>query len=197
VLSTGEKSVPLAAEGHIGGHPFVAGALMFGRGREQVGLLVEPRPEHSIPPGDESALSRPYVEEANRDLPTFSRLFKEMIIVSDPARPFPRTPKRTIVRGQALLAYEKEIDALCVHAMSSSFETKACILSRYALVGSSREGHGVEPPSSWDAAEIQSWLETHADSINNGVAVAVDGDLFEQGFDRFRLYLHFQSWKLL
>jgi hypothetical protein len=56
--------------------------------------------------------SRPVVEEANHIAPTFARLFKEMIIVTDPSRPLPRAAKGTIIRKQALALYEKEIDEL-------------------------------------------------------------------------------------
>lgn len=36
--------------------PVVAGAVMFGRGKNQCGILVEPRPEHAIDPSDTQAL---------------------------------------------------------------------------------------------------------------------------------------------
>jgi hypothetical protein len=52
------------------------------------------------------------VEEANRPAPAFSRIFKEMIIVTDPARPLPRAAKGTIMRVQALRLYANEIDEL-------------------------------------------------------------------------------------
>ena len=56
VLSTGEKTVPVPSETHIAGHPYVAAAIMFGRRRTQVGLLVEPQPAHAIALGDQAAL---------------------------------------------------------------------------------------------------------------------------------------------
>ena len=46
--------------------------------------------------------------------PAFSRIFKEMILVTDPARPFPRAAKGTILRKQALELYEDEIKKLYV-----------------------------------------------------------------------------------
>ncbi|KAH9944763.1 hypothetical protein B0H21DRAFT_862505 [Amylocystis lapponica] len=118
VLSTGEKTVPIAAEGHMNGHPFIAGAVMFGHGHEQVGVLIEPHSAHAVTPGDEEALVAfrdaiwPQVEEANHLVAAFSRVFKEMILVADPARPLPRAAKSTVIRKQALALYEKDIDAL-------------------------------------------------------------------------------------
>lgn len=55
---------------------------------------------------------RPVIEEANRVAPAFARIFKEMIIVTDPARPLPRAAKGTVVRPQALEAYAEEIENL-------------------------------------------------------------------------------------
>lgn len=54
--SVGEKVVPIPQEGIITANPIVLGAVMFGRGRNQCGLLVEPRPEHAVDPNDPDAL---------------------------------------------------------------------------------------------------------------------------------------------
>lgn len=54
-------------------------------------------------------MSRPVIEEANHSAPTFARLFKEMIIVTDPAKPLPRAAKGTVIRKQAIGLYGKEI----------------------------------------------------------------------------------------
>ena len=48
--------VPIQPENHIVTHPWITGAIVFGRGRQQVGLLVELHPDHVIPKGDEAAL---------------------------------------------------------------------------------------------------------------------------------------------
>lgn len=52
------------------------------------------------------------MEEASRDAPAFSRVFKEMIIVTAPDKPLPRTGKGTVMRKATLVAYEDEINAL-------------------------------------------------------------------------------------
>lgn len=58
-------------------------------------------------------LYRPIVEEANRVAPTeTAHIYKDMIIVVDPAKPLPRAAKGTVIRPQAMKAYEEEIENL-------------------------------------------------------------------------------------
>lgn len=96
----------------------VIGAVMFGRGRSQPGVLIEPKPEYAIDPKDSNALAQfrnkiwPYVEEANKLGPAFARIFKELIIVTDPSKPLPRASKSTIQKKMALQAYAQEIENL-------------------------------------------------------------------------------------
>ena len=56
VLGSAEKIVPLAQEGYIEAIPYINGATMFGRGRDQPGILLELKPEHAFDPQDEAAL---------------------------------------------------------------------------------------------------------------------------------------------
>ena len=44
ILASGENVVPAPMEDVIMSSPLVDGALIFGRGRNQVGVLLEPRP---------------------------------------------------------------------------------------------------------------------------------------------------------
>ncbi|KAH9928993.1 hypothetical protein B0H21DRAFT_700203 [Amylocystis lapponica] len=117
VLGTGEKSVPSPQEHIIMASPLVSGALMFGRGRMHVGVLVEPRAAYTVPWGDEKAAAEyrnaiwPKVEEANQIAPAYGRIFKEMILISDPARPFERAAKATINRKKVIAQYDEDIDA--------------------------------------------------------------------------------------
>ncbi|KAF9223036.1 acetyl-CoA synthetase-like protein [Gyrodon lividus] len=46
-LASGEKTVPAPMEGIVASSLLLDGAVMFGRERTQVGILIEPRPEHS------------------------------------------------------------------------------------------------------------------------------------------------------
>jgi long-subunit acyl-CoA synthetase (AMP-forming) len=58
VLANGEKVVPVPTEGTIVSHEAVRGAVMFGRERNQVGVLVEPDMHHTFDPADETALAK-------------------------------------------------------------------------------------------------------------------------------------------
>jgi long-subunit acyl-CoA synthetase (AMP-forming) len=55
-LASGEKVVPAPIESIINSSPLVKAALVFGRERNQVGILIEPRPEHAIDVNDEQAV---------------------------------------------------------------------------------------------------------------------------------------------
>ena len=57
VLSSGEKTVPGPMESVIGTSRYVAGVCAFGCGRNQVGILVEPRPEFAVDVKDEKQVA--------------------------------------------------------------------------------------------------------------------------------------------
>ncbi|EKM50221.1 uncharacterized protein PHACADRAFT_153694 [Phanerochaete carnosa HHB-10118-sp] len=172
VLGSGEKVVPIPQEGLIASSPMVHGAVMFGRARNQCGVLVEPSEGHAIDTNDAVALSVfrnmiwPVVEEANRAAPAFAKIFKEMVIITDPARPLPRAAKGTIVRKQALAVYEREINNL------------------YATVEQSGNTENIPPPPSWTVPDVQAWLQKHACILTNRDTIPPSKDLFDQGFDR-------------
>ncbi|KAJ3543082.1 hypothetical protein NM688_g5900 [Phlebia brevispora] len=171
VLGTGEKIVPLQQEEHITINPMVMGALMFGREREQAGILIEPHPKYAVDPDDEAALAEfrnkiwPSVEAANRPAPAFARIFKEMILVTKPDKPLPRAGKGTVIRKQAIALYADEIDKL------------------YDTVADSSDSKGIAPPNSWEPAELEAWLTEHAAAVGCGHIPLPTVSLFDQGFD--------------
>jgi len=59
-----------------------------------------------------NVLVRPVVEEANKDAPNFSRIFKEMILVTSTDKPMLRAGKGTVTKKVTIQLYEPEIDAL-------------------------------------------------------------------------------------
>jgi hypothetical protein len=91
---------------------------MFGRERNQAGLIIEPAEHHEIDPNNEGALASyrneiwPAVEEANRSAPAFGRIFKEMILVARPDKPLPRAAKGTVNHKAAIALYDEEIRVL-------------------------------------------------------------------------------------
>ncbi|KAI6042365.1 acetyl-CoA synthetase-like protein [Pisolithus marmoratus] len=168
VLSSGEKTVPAPMEGVIGTSRYVSGVCMFGRGRSQAGVLVEPRPEYAIDVENQKQVAEfrnliwPSIEEANKDAPNFSRIFKEIMLVT--SRDKPVTKKAT------LCPYESEINAL--------YES---------VEASATAGIEVSLPSEWTTPKVQSWLMIHAAAVNSNEPVNPDMDSFEQGFDRNRI----------
>ncbi|KAI6097310.1 putative aminoadipate reductase [Pisolithus croceorrhizus] len=172
VLSSGEKTVPAPIENVIGTSRHVSGVCMFGRGRSQVGVLVEPRAEYAINVGDEKQVAEfrnliwPVVEEANKDAPNFSRIFKEMILITSRDKPILRTGKATVAKKATLSLYESEIDSL--------YES---------VEASATAGIEVPLPSEWTPPMVEDWLMVHATAVNSDEPVHPDVDLFEQGFD--------------
>ncbi|KZT05750.1 putative aminoadipate reductase [Laetiporus sulphureus 93-53] len=165
------EKVTVEQEYSIGSSPLVQGALMFGRGRAQIGLLVEPQPNVAISPQDESVLAQfrnalwPDVEKANRVMPAFARIYKEMILVTDASRPLVRAGKGTVIRAPSLALYEKEINAL------------------YEAVEQSSSSDAAHPPPSWKGSDLTSWLIDQATLLNDHRSIDKSRDLFEQGFD--------------
>ncbi|TFK46448.1 acetyl-CoA synthetase-like protein [Heliocybe sulcata] len=172
VLASGEKTVPLPMEGHILHNPLVQGALIFGTAREQVGVLVEPKPGYTLDPKDDKAVVEfrnriwPTVEEANKDAPAFSRIFKEMILVTNPTKPMTRAAKGTVQRNKTLSLYASEINSL------------------YDVVNSSMYGERTDLPSSWTPPVLLAWLQNQAQDIHStDVKLGPTDDLFHRGFD--------------
>ncbi|KAJ7855599.1 hypothetical protein B0H14DRAFT_3645801 [Mycena olivaceomarginata] len=150
-LANGEKAVPGPMEDIMDASPYIACAIMFGRERNQVGVLVEPT-------------EQPVIEAANENAPAFSRIYKEMVLLTHPERPMVRTHKGTVTKKSTLTLYEREIEEL------------------YAAVDAGDVASNVEPPMSWASKDLEPWLRTHASQIAER---DIDGrrDLFDQGFD--------------
>ncbi|GJE93359.1 acetyl-CoA synthetase-like protein, partial [Phanerochaete sordida] len=171
VLGAGEKVVPLTQESVLLAHPAVTGAVMFGRGKAQCGVLVEVGPGYEGDPRDPAYADRlrdaiwPAVQEANMKAPAFARIFKEMILIADSAKPLPRAAKSTVIRKQALDLYEAEIEEL------------------YDSVKENVASDGTPGPSSWSAQDIEFWLVELCADIKDGARISPSADLFNQGFD--------------
>ncbi|KAH9077806.1 acetyl-CoA synthetase-like protein [Lactarius deliciosus] len=118
MLSTGEKTNPGPLEGILAQDPHIQSSVMFGRGRFQNGVLVDPKPQFAFDPKDEVKLEQfrqliwPTIERLNAFAPQHSRLFKEMIIVASPSKPFAYTAKMTARRQAILKDYDDEVNAL-------------------------------------------------------------------------------------
>ncbi|OBZ65541.1 2-succinylbenzoate--CoA ligase, chloroplastic/peroxisomal [Grifola frondosa] len=117
-LSTGEKTNPIPLEAILSTDPHIAGAVIFGKGKFQNGVLVEPKEDFGFDPEEQSKLAEfrmkiwPSVERMNECAPGHSRLLKEMILVASPSKPFAYTAKGTPRRGIIVDAYKEEIEGL-------------------------------------------------------------------------------------
>ncbi|PCH42369.1 acetyl-CoA synthetase-like protein [Wolfiporia cocos MD-104 SS10] len=167
--STGEKTNPGPLESILRQDSHVSACVMFGRGRFQAGILVDPKPEHRFCPSDEQKLAAfrnmiwPTIERMNEYAPQHSRLFKEMIVVSDPSKPFQYTAKGTVRRGAMIKEYEQEIAATYEKAEQS-------------------EQSDIPLPLRWDGDTAVEFVRT---VIRKVMAHAIndDDDLFQHSCD--------------
>lgn len=94
------------------------GNIVFGQTHDQPGVLIEPKTEFAVDTEDEDQVAEfrdliwPIVDEANKVTPAFSRIFKEMILITSKDKPLARAAKGTIMRKAALKDYHSEIEAL-------------------------------------------------------------------------------------
>ncbi|KAJ7360820.1 putative aminoadipate reductase [Mycena albidolilacea] len=171
IMANGEKTVPGPMEDAMMASPFIRGAIMFGRERNQVGVLIEPNPQYKLDPSDEQQVARfrntiwPVIEEANENAPAFARIYKEMILVTQSERPMLRAPKGTVIKKSTLALYKQEVEEL--------YDT---------IEASGNAGSDIEPPASWSSQDLEPWLETHASLVADR-EIRSGHDLFDQGFD--------------
>ncbi|KAJ6457244.1 putative aminoadipate reductase [Mycena sanguinolenta] len=171
IMANGEKTVPGPMEDVLGASPLITGAVIFGRERNQVGVLIEPNHNYQLDPTDEQQLVKyrnliwPVVAEANEIAPAFAQIYKEMILVTQPAKPMIRAPKGTVIKKPTIALYQQEIEDLY-----STIET------------SGNAASDIDPPSSWCAADLEPWLMAHA-SLLADKDIRGGRDLFDQGFD--------------
>lgn len=105
VLSNGEKFNPVFSEVQISAHPLVNGALIVGQGYPQPCLVLEPKDhQHTLESLIESVW--PTIKEENTQTPGQARVTKDMILLSSPSRPFKRSVKGGVVRGESGRQYK-------------------------------------------------------------------------------------------
>ncbi|KAI8989661.1 acetyl-CoA synthetase-like protein [Trametes punicea] len=168
ILSTGEKTNPVPMEAILLQDPNIAAAIIFGRGRFQNGVLIQP--QEQFDPDDEAKLAEfrtkiwSTVERANASAPSHSRIFKEMIIVTRPVKSFQYTAKGTLRRHVSLAEYAHEIDEL------------------YRRVEESSQV-GVQPPSSWTGHAVLEYVRAVVKKVLRSSNIGDEDDLFQQGCD--------------
>ncbi|KAH9931804.1 uncharacterized protein B0H18DRAFT_1093226 [Fomitopsis serialis] len=160
--NTGEKSM-------LNQDPHVQSCVMFGRGHFQAGVIVDPKPEFMFDPSDQDKLAEyrnliwPTVEKMNAFAPQHSRLFKEMIIVAHPSKPFTYTAKGTARRQAVINDHEEEIENL------------------YRVVEETTQS-SIPPPEQWDFKTVTDFVRAVVGKVLVR-PVKDDDDLFEHGCD--------------
>ena len=169
MLSTGEKTNPGPLETILAQDPHVQAAVMFGRERTSNGVIVAPKQEFAFDPKDEERVIKfrndiwPTVEKLNAFAPTHSRVFKEMILVESPSKPFQYTAKATVRRQLVLSEYAAEIDELYRTVEASAQEV-------------------VAPPAEWTQESSLGFVRELVGKVL-GRTVADGADVFQHGCD--------------
>ncbi|KAF9256609.1 acetyl-CoA synthetase-like protein [Marasmius fiardii PR-910] len=169
VHSMGEKTNPVPLEQILNQDPHVEAAVMFGHGRFNAGVLVQPKAPFRFDPTDDRKLAEfcdmiwPTIEQMNGYAPQHSRLFKEMILVASPVKPFTYTAKGTARRQAVLLDYSEEISTL------------------YDILDENTRSN-VAPPTDWDMGSTTTFVRAVVGSILVH-SVQDDDDIFEYGCD--------------
>ena len=122
--------------------------------------------------------------DANSASPAFARVFKEMILITDPSKPLPRSGKNTVIRKQAIILYSDEIKRLYDFVALFEF-TKLTMSSSYVSVKESTNASSVPVPTSWNAEDLQAWLQNEACMVVGRHTLDSGTSLFDQGFDRY------------
>ncbi|KAJ3970201.1 acetyl-CoA synthetase-like protein [Lentinula raphanica] len=170
IHASGEKTTALPIEHVVIQSPLIQGAVVFGRQRDQAGILIEPKPENQIDVKDDAAVSRfrnqiwPAIEQANEISPAYSKIYKEMILITSADKPLPRAAKGTVMRKATYALYEKEINQI------------------YEAVESNASSGSVAPPSTWEVQDIRNWVMTQVVELC-GNRLELSDDLFEHGVD--------------
>lgn len=117
VLSNGEKLNPVTLEKVVEGHPSVSRALLVGQGRFQSALLIEPvwrDYEVNFGRNEKRFIEAiwPAVQTANKTVPNYGQVMRNMILPSHKGKPFKTTPKGTTQRHSVNKDYADEIEAI-------------------------------------------------------------------------------------
>ncbi|KAF5372256.1 hypothetical protein D9757_009649 [Collybiopsis confluens] len=161
------KTNPVPLEAMLNQDPHVTVAIMFGRGRSQNGVLMHPTEPFDA--DDETLLAAfrnkiwHTVEKVNAYAPSHSRIFKEMIMVTNSSKPVEFTAKGTPRRQATLDAYAPEIDAL------------------YEKVENSSQT-GISLPEVLDERSVLTFVQNVVHNIMP-VNVDEDSDIFQYGCD--------------
>ena len=131
----------------IQSHPSIAGAVFFGRGRPFAGVIVEPAGGKTIDPEDDAAIAAfrreiwPVIERVNAYAPAHAHIWREMIVVASPSKPFTRTGKGSLRNGAISKDYVPEIERA------------------YERFEEASVAGAVSVPASWDETSAHTYMQ--------------------------------------
>ncbi|KAH8652683.1 hypothetical protein BGZ60DRAFT_497164 [Tricladium varicosporioides] len=177
VLSNGEKVNPTSMESTVRHDHDVSAALVVGQGYFAPALIVELTPDAVASlerrEGSERKLEStrlldsiwPSVAEANASAPQHAQIAEDMIFFTSKNKPFPRTPKGTVIRRQGTELYAKEIEEFYAR-------------SEDRLPDDTFEINLYDKPSI-----VRGKLQDLVQKVMGGVKIELDVDFFAQGMD--------------
>ncbi|THV08177.1 acetyl-CoA synthetase-like protein [Dendrothele bispora CBS 962.96] len=185
IHSSGEKTNPGPLESMMNQDPHVSASVMFGHGKFQAGIIVEPvkeeqeqfiKAESSGNPDEHEAKLEefrnkiwPTVEKINAYAPRHSRIFKEMILVASPSKPFTYTAKNTTRNAAIVREYAPEIEALYTNIEESTQPS-------------------IPAPQQWDLESSKAFVRAVVESVllkdkSKSVTLGDEDDFFQIGGD--------------
>jgi len=100
VLMNGEKVVPNTFEHLIRHEAIVTEAVMFGNGKNRLGLMIIPSEAAAgLSADDIRNLLVPAISKANKDMPGYAQMSLDMVEVLTTGTSYPRTDKGTVIRA--------------------------------------------------------------------------------------------------
>ncbi|KAF8315479.1 acetyl-CoA synthetase-like protein [Cantharellus anzutake] len=171
MLSTGEKTNPGPLEAIISRDPLIQGSVMFGRGKPHNGVIITPAPHLSLDISDKGKVAA-YIDSiwasvqlANEYAPSHSRLFREMIILAKPEKPFTFTGKGSIRKSAVIKDYDEEIETV-YKTLEKAVSSKA----------------SVNPPTQWTKESLHTFVRDVVTGVM-GAKIGDDQDIFQNGSD--------------
>ncbi|KAF5354614.1 hypothetical protein D9757_012341 [Collybiopsis confluens] len=170
MLSTGEKTNPTPIESIFTHDSRILGAVMFGRGRFNNGIILLLDPSCLVDPANQAEVEvfkdsiSERVGAANKFAPAHSKIYREMILIADPEKDFEFTLKGSPRRHSILAAHSREIE------------------KAYENFAKSTAGTDLESPSSWTFDGVLQWVLKLLESVS-GQRLPANVDIFHFGLD--------------
>ncbi|KAL7931542.1 NRPS-like enzyme [Trichoderma chlorosporum] len=141
VLSNGEKLNPVTIEDIVVNHPDVKNVLVVGQERFQPAMILEPKKLLKDDAEIEAFIDGvwPLIEQANKQTVAHGQLVRELVAISDPAKPFLIAGKGTVQRVQTVNLYKNYIDGIYERAESTLADVTLNITSREGLASTIHE----------------------------------------------------------